>query len=1478
MRKNAKKITKGIMSLILSLSLILSYYQSAYAYTNGMGMGSLVFNERREIAPGVFLDSWLGKTPSGTPKRGYSMTFDPETSDALVVASYGDSVSSRKTLSKMVSGEEADGYMVIGGINGDFFNLSDGTPLGIVIQDGRLVTNNGSPKNAIGFKDDGSVVIGTPEFEIKAILDDSEFMPLNFNKAQGVWGPYIYTSDFGPNTESVAPSIEVMVDISMGSPMLGNMMFGTVAAVNTNAKSTPIGKNQVVLSAQIGQYGESELRGINVGDAIGFTFSDPEGKWNQVKQAVGGGRILISQGVIDSTISTTDVNPYTAIGVKANGEVVFFEVDGRNDANSVGLSSMDAAKFLFDLGCVDAIAMDGGGSSVISARMPGDVTPTVLNKPSDGSERLDSNGLILVSKQSARINSGEAKLTLEPKLLHVFPGKTYILPGSNLDFTVTATNEYFFPVGLPQEIEWKATGGQLQNNGHYTAPDAPGTYQITASGGAASGSASVVVIQPEQITTVKSSPSSVTILPGLSQTLNISAELDNLKVPFFNKNLIKWQVDGGVGTITQDGVFTASGSDGAQGTIKATIGNATASIPVTLSQSPDVLEGFENGSSWTSTGIRSASQNVSVVEDPAMATFGSKMLRIDYDLTLMPGVEAGTSGVYAFPQQADGTSAGIALDNGTTAIGMWVYGDNSKTWLRAKVKDGNGQSFDIDFTPDYRTDTGTGGINWTGWKYVEAKIPSGKQGPFTLDIPVRIMCSRDEMRTKGTIYIDQIRAIYGGKNDDTAAPVGTITSPADQAVLTTGKDTFEAEISDNVGIDENSVKLYVDGALISGARLSSNDAATQVEADLGSSVPMADGLHVAELRFSDKFGNKASSSVSFTVQTGAPQVVSTYDSKATISGIFNYTLSVKNPNTLRKLYLVIGYDKNSVEVVDADAKTPGIQVSLESWVKKGKVINNKVDTDNGRIILEIDNLTGASKESLIKAATISFKTKSTASAGTEIALKTGAMIVGSNKGGSCFSLPAAAVDLKYDLVLTAEGFSKGEQTLIHVTDDSGNPVEAAEIHNSGATDTVIAKTDKNGTAQVGTLTSAVGNAISLRAVKNGNTSNTFLFNTAEAATGLVPQALSMTFDDSNTVLKFNYLTDSSVTGTIMQIAEKGSFTGTFQGLALTFTGTDSDKIVMNQDQPGLTRAHFVDVQGLKPGVSYVYRFKDASGRVSAVHELLWPNTAKPYSFIFLTDPQGVNQADYAVYGDALQRAFTEADNPAFAVVTGDMVDQGNNLDQWNMFFNASSSIFSKLPFMAVAGNHEKYNDSSLINYRTYLGLPENGTAGLSESSYSFETNDALFMVMNTQESIQPQLDWMQQKVSTSTKKWKIVLMHRGLYSGFYDESELRKLIAPAFDKMGIDLVLNGHDHTYLRTTMKAGVKTSPGNGTTYVTGGSSADKYYDAAQRSWTEVLYDTNKPVFTVLKVLSDRISVVSYHVDNGVTVEHDRFDIVKR
>ena len=173
-KKQAESYQSCLIISYLHLPCFPIYAKSACLY-RWNGLGDLVFNERREIAQGVFLDTWLGKTPSGTPKRGHTISFNPKTSDAQVLTFYGDTVSGRATLSRMIADAEAQGYMVIGGINGDFYNLNNGVPIGLMIKDGRLISNNATKWGAIGFKSDGSVVIGVPGIEVKAILDETEF-------------------------------------------------------------------------------------------------------------------------------------------------------------------------------------------------------------------------------------------------------------------------------------------------------------------------------------------------------------------------------------------------------------------------------------------------------------------------------------------------------------------------------------------------------------------------------------------------------------------------------------------------------------------------------------------------------------------------------------------------------------------------------------------------------------------------------------------------------------------------------------------------------------------------------------------------------------------------------------------------------------------------------------------------------------------------------------------------------------------------------------------------------------------------------------------------------------------------------------------------------------------------------------------------------------------------------------------------------
>src|SRR5699024_11036422 len=109
-----------------------------------------------------------------------------------------------------------------------------------------------------------------------------------------------------------------------------------------------------------------------------------------------------------------------------------------------------------------------------------------------------------------------------------------------------------------------------------------------------------------------------------------------------------------------------------------------------------------------------------------------------------------------------------------TAIGMWVYAtpEAQGYWLRRQIYDGTGTAKPLNFT-DQKT-----GIDWTGWKDVEAQIPKDYQGPYATfrKQVVRMMAlkSGDENgspQTKGSIFVDNMRAVYGANVDDLKSPI-----------------------------------------------------------------------------------------------------------------------------------------------------------------------------------------------------------------------------------------------------------------------------------------------------------------------------------------------------------------------------------------------------------------------------------------------------------------------------------------------------------------------------------------------------------------------------------------------------------------------------------------------------------------------------------------------------------------------------------
>jgi 3',5'-cyclic AMP phosphodiesterase CpdA len=271
----------------------------------------------------------------------------------------------------------------------------------------------------------------------------------------------------------------------------------------------------------------------------------------------------------------------------------------------------------------------------------------------------------------------------------------------------------------------------------------------------------------------------------------------------------------------------------------------------------------------------------------------------------------------------------------------------------------------------------------------------------------------------------------------------------------------------------------------------------------------------------------------------------------------------------------------------------------------------------------------------------------------------------------------------------------------------------------------------------------------------------------------------------------------------------------------------------------IIRRHRVVVRGLEPNSVYFYALAAGTqpgwGPWRAVKTA--PARGRPTRFLYLGDAQtGLER-----WGRLLEQAVRRHPDIDFLVLAGDLVDRGNERTNWDHFFLRAAAVFDRVPVMTCAGNHE-YLDVGPRLYRAFFELPQNGPAGTdSDLVYSFESGDACFAVLDSTPAVydpaaaRRQAQWLDATLARTRATWKIALFHHPVYPShpWRDTPALREHWVPVFDKHRVDLVLQGHDHAYLRTyPLRGHRRAGAGQGTVYVIA-VSGDKYVDPARRDY---------------------------------------------
>ncbi len=359
-------------------------------------------------------------------------------------------------------------------------------------------------------------------------------------------------------------------------------------------------------------------------------------------------------------------------------------------------------------------------------------------------------------------------------------------------------------------------------------------------------------------------------------------------------------------------------------------------------------------------------------------------------------------------------------------------------------------------------------------------------------------------------------------------------------------------------------------------------------------------------------------------------------------------------------------------------------------------------------------------------------------------------------------------------------------------------------------------------------------------------------------------------------LAWTWRTDSSKASSVVRLERSdGTSRREVQGTVRTIT---SDGLL---NDPVIHR-HVVVADSLEPDTVYRYSLGDGtdSGWSPWHQARTGPIGDRDYAFLTMGDPQcGLEE-----WGRLLHSARARRPDAGFLLIAGDLVDRGNERSNWDHFFLRAAGVFEQLPLLPCVGNHE-YLDRGPRIFAGSFRVPGGGPSGVPHGlTYCFEYSDTFIAVLDSNPAVYSAqmartiAAWLDRKLSGTSARWKLVVFHHPIYPSHLtrEQPQLGEAWVPIFDKHHVDLVLQGHDHAYLRTQPMRGGRPadSAETGTTYVVS-VSGRKFVPVADRGYAARCF-ANVATYQTIDV-SPRQATLLYRAYDLEGRERDRLEISK-
>ncbi len=748
------KYIRAFLGAILAVITLAEIPLSALSYT---GIGEIMDIKRDTIGDGLYFSELISKDSNGNSQHSYILEYSPS-EGTLPLVSCGNTVYGKDRVGTLVSSAADNGDTVFAAINGDFYSMQTGVPLGIVIDGGELVTSDDS-KYALGFTKDGKAIIGKPEISISVTNKSSGSPALeidHINKYPTVWGIYMVTHRFASTTLSSSESLEVIIELD-GKLTAGDSINGRVIEVVYDDMNAGIPEGCAVITVSKDSSRYSELVGLfTEGDEITIDINCTDG-WENIETAVGGGDLILDNGsmpdgIIDEDHEKTS-NPRTAAGITADGNAIFFAVDGRTSA-SRGLTETELSSVMAELGCVTAINLDGGGSTTVMVKASDEENCVYVNIPSEGSYRSVANGILFVS---ANQPDGQAAR------LSILPNTPYLLRNSTINFTARVLDKAYTPLDLYMSSdmltasfreEYPENSGTV-SQGSYTAGSNSGEYKLKLTNGGISGDVNVIVT--DKLHGLDVFPKYTKVKPGSLVELDIDAIYNGKEIiatpsSFYytlnGTHIVPDQEDYpgamllcDLGYLDMNGNFQAFGGE-REGTVEIGIqfDEFVSYVTVNIGTGPDFISDFDDIVNWGRFTIHTHGNDLYVSAADGRKASSALEFGFTHDSSKQEKLVS-VKLREEFPMSKDAES-----------VKLWAKGDISGV-VTAAVKDDEGNIYDISYmvTKDYSKQN--------GWRELTATLPKSLKGK-TLYLSELITIT-DFGKASRTIFIDDAMVFYG---------------------------------------------------------------------------------------------------------------------------------------------------------------------------------------------------------------------------------------------------------------------------------------------------------------------------------------------------------------------------------------------------------------------------------------------------------------------------------------------------------------------------------------------------------------------------------------------------------------------------------------------------------------------------------------------------------------------------------------------